>query len=185
MLFVRAVVAKRSAERRTTTQDQPKRAVAEPNVMPPRPVTPQERVARLSALKARLLAEHEAKHQALVAGGSILVLPSVQWLGNQTVICAHGHRASCRAFANMTSVRQDTHLSRDEGPFIEQGFQRCPTCHTDLYTFESNLFSDYIVCVVFDKSNGNTSYHLYRRELGDCPTYRIRDECWAALRSLT
>lgn len=147
-----------------------------------RPMTDVERVASLDALKTRLLAEYEAKHQALIADGSILAVPSVQWLGNQTAVCAQGHRASYRAFANMTRVRQDTHLGRI-GPYtrFSAGFQCCPTCCTDVYTFDADSLKDYVVCAVFEESYGTTSYHLYRKGLGECPTCRIRDEYRVAI----
>jgi hypothetical protein len=75
------------------------------------------------------------KKQALISDGTILAVPSVQWLGNKIVVCDHGHRASYRAFAQMkseaksvtTNVRQVPTLVRLPTPVWMGGFFSFPS----------------------------------------------------------
>ena len=166
--------------------------------------------ARIIPPRARLVAERQASYKALLASGSIRPVPGVKWLSGQAVVCAHGHRSHFGLFACLPGygtldslpdfkefgghnrlaaalhVRSGTARDNinDRDPERDVRWQLgCPTCGTDLYTFEAKALQEYAMCTASPDLFW-VFCHLYRRDTGMCGNCEIRRVYWDALRSL-
>lgn len=192
-----------------------RRAAAKSKPPTPKTATPKPRrtarevAARIIPTKTRLLTKRQASYKSQITSGSIRRVPSVKWLSDQPVVCAHGHRSTFGLFASLpgygtlnilpesdsrTHNRHGFALHRlggaglhninDRDPNLDVRWQLgCPTCGTNLYVFEAQALREYMMCTTSPDLFW-VFCHLYRRDSGICGNCELRRNYWTSLRSL-